>query len=166
MFAVASCCSLIKLLCLSARSLRRLNAGVTPTSTETGDIRHFFLTSTTLAPSLSPVANNNLLFNRFERHTDPAYRPIVFIPHRIARSANFHFDLSPDRKRPPTTLAINPRHARVVSTRFTKQKYTPRLSIISSNLYRSIYLVSSFIRFVRVARERDIWDRIIGIFRS
>ena len=32
--AVASCCSLIKLLCLSARSLRRLNAGVTPTSTE------------------------------------------------------------------------------------------------------------------------------------
>lgn len=37
MFAVASCCSLIKLLCLSARSLLRLNAGVTPTSTETRD---------------------------------------------------------------------------------------------------------------------------------
>lgn len=34
MFAVASCCSLMKLLCLSARSLRRLSAGVTPTSTE------------------------------------------------------------------------------------------------------------------------------------
>lgn len=80
MFAVASCCSLIKLLCLSARSLRRLNAGVTPTSTETGDIRHFFLTSTTLAPSLSPVANNNLLFNRFERHNRPCLSTHRFHP--------------------------------------------------------------------------------------
>ena len=117
-FAVASCCSLMKLLCLSARSLRRLNAGVTPTSTESRN------------KSLLPWPRIHTPSDHFPRRTIIYYlprardrgigRPLI-ARHRIRPRTNqttrfrtfiLIYRRRYESKRPPTTVTINSaRHA-------------------------------------------------------